>query len=70
MFRLFNVMVREQAVSIPSKRQQKAIMDGLSNPMKKMVITSAAEGATNHNAMENRILVGHVLFDWLDDVFR
>ncbi|MDD2469306.1 MAG: alpha/beta hydrolase, partial [Desulfobulbus sp.] len=51
-------------------RQQKVIMDGLPNPLKKMVITPTAEGATNHCVMENRILVGQVLFDWLDDVFQ
>ncbi|MGD9946985.1 MAG: alpha/beta hydrolase family protein [Desulfobulbus sp.] len=51
-------------------RQQKVIMDGLPNPLKKMVITPTAEGATNHCVMENRSLVGQVLFDWLDDVFQ
>jgi hypothetical protein len=52
------------------KRQQKVIMDGLPNPMKKMVIMPTAEGATNHCVMENRSLVAQVLFDWLDDVFK
>jgi hypothetical protein len=52
------------------KRQQKVIMDGLPNPMKKMVITPTIEGATTHCVMENRSLVSQVLFDWLDDVFR
>jgi hypothetical protein len=28
------------------------------------------EGATNHCVMENRSLVGQVLFDWLDEVFK
>ena len=50
------------------QRQQKVIMDGLSNPLKKMVITPSNEGATNHCVMENRSLVGQVLFDWLDEV--
>ena len=50
------------------QRQQKVIMDGLPNPLKKMVITPSNEGATNHCVMENRSLVGQVLFDWLDDV--
>jgi len=52
------------------QRQQAVIMRGLSNPMKKMVITPAEEGAANHCIMENRSLVGQVLFDWLDEVFR
>jgi hypothetical protein len=45
-------------------------MDNFPNPMKKMVITPTVEGATNHCVMENRSLVGQVLFDWLDDVFK
>lgn len=52
------------------KRQQKVIMDGLPNPMKKLVITPTNEGATNHCVMENRSLVSQVLFDWLEDVFK
>ena len=52
------------------QRQQKIVMDGLPNPAKKMVITPANEGATNHCLMENRSLVGQVLFDWLDDVLK
>ena len=52
------------------KRQQKVCMDNFPNPMKKMVITPTVEGATNHCVMENRSLVGQVLFDWLDDVFK
>ncbi|MBU4371272.1 MAG: alpha/beta hydrolase [Proteobacteria bacterium] len=52
------------------KRQQKVIMDGLPNQMKKMVITPTVEGATNHCVMENRSLVSQVLFDWLDDVLK
>jgi pimeloyl-ACP methyl ester carboxylesterase len=52
------------------KRQQKICMDNFPNPMKKMVITPTTEGATNHCVMENRSLVGQVLFDWLDDVFK
>jgi hypothetical protein len=35
-----------------------------------MVITPTTEGATNHCVMENRSLVGQVLFDWLDEVFK
>lgn len=50
------------------QRQQKIIMDGLPNPFKKMIVTPSNEGATNHCIMENRSLVGQVLFDWLDEV--
>ena len=46
------------------------IMNGLTNPKKKMIITPTDEGATNHCVMENRSLVGQVLFDWLDEVFQ
>ncbi|WP_187170453.1 alpha/beta hydrolase family protein [Salidesulfovibrio onnuriiensis] len=52
------------------KRQQALAMEGFPNPRKKMVVTPADEGATNHCVMENRALVGQVLFDWLDGVFR
>jgi hypothetical protein len=52
------------------KRQQQVCMDKFPNPMKKIVITPAIEGATNHCVMENRSLVSQVLFDWLDDIFR
>ncbi|PKL60607.1 MAG: alpha/beta hydrolase [Methanomicrobiales archaeon HGW-Methanomicrobiales-4] len=52
------------------QRQQNVIMDGLSNPLKKMVVTPSNEGATNHCTMENRSLMAQVLFDWLDEVFE
>ncbi len=52
-----------------TKRQQKLCMDNLPNPMKKLVITPANEGGSNHCVMENRSLVGQVLFDWLEEVF-
>lgn len=51
------------------QRQQKIAMDNFPNPLKKMVITPANEGAANHCILENRSLVGQVLFDWLDEVF-
>ncbi|HWR38877.1 MAG TPA: alpha/beta hydrolase [Patescibacteria group bacterium] len=54
--------------SLEVQRQQKVILDGLPNPLKKMIITPSNEGATNHCVMENRSLVGQVLFDWLDEV--
>jgi hypothetical protein len=34
-----------------------------------MVVTPADEGASNHCVMENRSLIGQVLFDWLDESF-
>jgi hypothetical protein len=52
------------------KRQQKIALDGFPNPAKKMVVTPADEGASNHCIMENRSLVGQVLFDWLDAVLK
>ncbi|NCC25958.1 MAG: alpha/beta hydrolase, partial [Deltaproteobacteria bacterium] len=51
------------------QRQQKIAMDNFPNPLKKMVVTPVNEGASNHCVMENRSLIGQVLFDWLDDVF-
>jgi len=52
------------------QRQQQIALDGFPNPAKKMVVTPANEGAANHCIMENRSLVGVVLFDWLDEVFK
>lgn len=52
------------------QRQQKLIMAGLPNPQKKLVITPRNEGAANHCVMENRSLIGQVLFDWLDEVLK
>ena len=52
-----------------TKRQQMLCMDKLPNPEKKLVITPSNEGASNHCIMENRSIVGQVLFDWLDEVF-
>ena len=52
------------------RRQQKLALEGFPNPHKKMVVTPADEGATNHCIMENRSLVGQVVFDWLDEVFQ
>jgi len=52
------------------QRQQSVILDGLPTPLKKIVVTPTAEGATNHCVMENRSLVGQVLFDWLDEVLK
>ncbi|NLD96657.1 MAG: alpha/beta hydrolase, partial [Synergistaceae bacterium] len=41
--------------------------DNFPNPSKKMVVTPSDEGASNHCVMENRALIGQVLFDWLDE---
>jgi pimeloyl-ACP methyl ester carboxylesterase len=51
------------------QRQQKECMKGLSNPQKKLVVTPANEGATDHCLIENHSVMSQVLFDWLDDVF-
>jgi acetyl esterase/lipase len=50
------------------RRQQQLALDGFKNPATKMVITPTDEGASNHCIMENRSMVGLVLFDWLDEV--
>ncbi len=52
------------------QRQQKIAMDNFPHPKKKLVMTPSDEGATNHCVMENRSIIGQVLFDWLDDVLK
>lgn len=52
------------------KRQQKIALDGFPNKSSKMVITPQKEGASNHCVMENRSIIGQVLFDWLDEVMK
>ncbi|QJT09468.1 alpha/beta hydrolase family protein [Oceanidesulfovibrio marinus] len=52
------------------RRQQKLALGGFSNPDSKMVVTPSNEGASNHCIMENRSIVGQVVFDWLDDIFE
>jgi pimeloyl-ACP methyl ester carboxylesterase len=52
------------------QRQQKICFDNLPSTKKKMVVTPAAEGASNHCVMENRSVVAQVFFDWLDGVFE
>jgi pimeloyl-ACP methyl ester carboxylesterase len=47
-------------------RQQQECLAGLPNPNKKMVITPADEGASNHCLLENRSVMTQELFDWLD----
>jgi len=51
-------------------RQTKLCIEGLPNPKKKLIITDAADGASNHCMMENRSLMAREVFDWLDEVFR
>lgn len=51
------------------KKMQQDAMAGFQSPESKMVVTPSDEGATNHCLMENRSLVGQVVFDWLDAVF-
>jgi pimeloyl-ACP methyl ester carboxylesterase len=52
------------------ERQQRECIEKLPNPKKKLVVTPAAEGASNHCIMENRSLMAQVLFDWLDEVLE
>jgi hypothetical protein len=52
------------------KRQQKIAFDGFPNVAKKMVVTPADEGASNHCIMENRSVGAQVLFDWLDGILK
>ena len=52
------------------RRQQKIALDGFPDPKKRMVVTPEDEGATNHCIMENRGLVGQVVFDFFDEVFQ
>jgi len=52
------------------QRQQKAAMDGFRDKRSELVVTPSDEGATNHCIMENRSIVGQVVFDWLDEIFR
>ena len=48
--------------------QQQAALSGFPDKRSKLVVTPANEGATNHCIMENRSLVGQVVFDWLDGI--
>ncbi|WP_320171217.1 alpha/beta hydrolase [Maridesulfovibrio sp.] len=52
------------------QRQQKKALDNFTDPRSALVVTPSNEGATNHCLMENRSIVGQVLFDWLDVVFK
>ena len=52
-----------------TQKQQQYAISHFPNKSSKMIITPANEGASNHCVMENRSLVGLVLFDWLDELF-
>jgi hypothetical protein len=52
------------------QRQQKECMDKLPNLRKKLVVTTFNEGASSHCIGENRSLMGEILFNWLDEVFK
>ncbi|WP_319468649.1 alpha/beta hydrolase [uncultured Pseudodesulfovibrio sp.] len=52
------------------QRQQKVALDNFPDSRSTMVVTPSDEGATNHCIMENRSVVGQVLFDWLDTIFK
>ncbi|WP_419786560.1 alpha/beta hydrolase [Pseudodesulfovibrio sp.] len=51
------------------QRQQQAAIDGFQDKRSKMVVTPSDEGASNHCLMENRSIVGQVVFDWMDEIF-
>lgn len=52
------------------QRQQQQALDNFPDARSTLVVTPSNEGATNHCIMENRSLVGQVVFDWLDMVFE
>lgn len=51
------------------QRQQKMIMENANAPVR-MVITPSNEGATNHCVMENRNIIGQVVFDYFDEIIE
>src|SRR6056297_1200097 len=52
------------------QRQQRKILENVQHSNKRLVITPTNEGASNHCVMENRSLIGSVLFDWLDGILE
>ncbi|MBU1040110.1 MAG: alpha/beta hydrolase [Proteobacteria bacterium] len=52
------------------KRQQKLCYDTLPGNMKKLVVTPANEGASNHCITENRSVMSLVVFDFFDEAFK
>ncbi|QJB58375.1 alpha/beta hydrolase [Pseudodesulfovibrio sp. zrk46] len=53
-----------------ARQQVDFAADNFPNQQSKLVVTPSNEGASNHCLMENRRLVGLVVFDWLDEVFK
>ena len=52
------------------QRQSALCIEGLASPLKRLVVTPAEEGASNHCVMENRSLMSQETFDWLDEVLK
>lgn len=52
------------------QRQQKVIMDNLGSKVKKLIVTPADEGASNHCLTENRSLMSQEVFDFIDEQFE
>ncbi|NTU43928.1 MAG: alpha/beta hydrolase [Chlorobiaceae bacterium] len=52
------------------QRQQLECMAKLPNSNSKLIVTGFEDGASSHCIGENRSLMGEILFDWLDDVFK
>lgn len=52
------------------KRQQKLCYDSLPGSMKKLVVTPANEGASNHCITENRSVMSLVVLDFFDEAFK
>jgi pimeloyl-ACP methyl ester carboxylesterase len=52
------------------KRQQKLCYDSLPGNMKKLVVTPANEGASNHCITENRSVMSLVVLDFFDEAFK
>lgn len=52
------------------KRQQQVCYEALPNPQKKLVVTPANEGASNHCITENRSVMSQVVFDFFDEAFK
>jgi len=52
------------------KKQQTEFIEGVSNPRKKLVVTSQEVGASSHCLSENRSIMSQVVFDWFDEIFE
>ena len=65
------VLVAHGEYSNPEiERQTAQCIERLATPNKRLVVTPAEEGASNHCIMENRSLMSQVVFDWLDEVLK